>query len=89
MADSGDLAIKRPPVPRGNCVSEDRRRELITDSNACRNRFPAKLDLNAGTRRQRRRINQACVILVSTDARDSLWWPNWVDQAMDKLLLPM
>jgi hypothetical protein len=29
------------------------------------------------------------VILVSTDARDSLWWPNWVDQAMDKLLLPM
>jgi hypothetical protein len=83
MADSGDLVIERPPVPRGNCVSEDRLRKLITDSNAWGNRYPAKLDLNAGTRRQRRRINQACVILVSTDARDSLWWPNWVDQAMD------
>jgi adenine-specific DNA-methyltransferase len=35
-------------------------------------RNPAKLDLNAGTRRQRRRIGQACLILLSTDATDPL-----------------
>jgi hypothetical protein len=33
-------------------------------------RNPAKLDLNAGTRRERRRIDQACQILLSTDATD-------------------
>jgi hypothetical protein len=31
-------------------------------------RNPAKLDLKAGTRRQRRRIDQACLTLLSTDA---------------------
>jgi hypothetical protein len=35
-------------------------------------RNPAKLDLNAGTRRQRRRIDQACLILLSTDATVSI-----------------
>jgi hypothetical protein len=29
---------------------------------------PAKLDLDVGTRRQRRRIDQACLILLSNDA---------------------
>jgi hypothetical protein len=29
---------------------------------------PAKLDLSSGTRRARRRINRACLILLSTDA---------------------
>ncbi len=29
---------------------------------------PAKVDLDAGTRRERRRINLACLILFSTDA---------------------
>jgi DNA replication protein DnaC len=33
-------------------------------------RNPAKLDLDTGTRRQRRRIDQACLILLSTDATD-------------------
>jgi hypothetical protein len=33
-------------------------------------RNPAKLDLNAGTRRERRRIDQACLILLFTDATD-------------------
>jgi hypothetical protein len=32
------------------------------------NRNPAKLELNAGTRRGRRRIDQACRILLSTHA---------------------
>ena len=31
---------------------------------------PAKLDLDADTPRQRRRIDQACLILLSTDATD-------------------
>jgi hypothetical protein len=31
-------------------------------------RNPAKLDLSAGIRRERRRIDQACLILLSTDA---------------------
>ncbi|MCA1710068.1 MAG: hypothetical protein LC808_44995 [Actinobacteria bacterium] len=31
-------------------------------------RNPAKLDLDADTRRARRRIDQACLILLSTDA---------------------
>lgn len=31
---------------------------------------PCELDLNAGTRRQRRRIDQACLILLSTDTTD-------------------
>jgi hypothetical protein len=42
-------------------------RELITSGG---NRNPAKLDLAAGTRRQRRHIHQACLILLSTDATD-------------------
>lgn len=33
-------------------------------------RNPAKLDLSAGTRRERRRIDQACLILLSTYATD-------------------
>ena len=39
-------------------------------------RKPAKLDLGAGTRRERRRINPACLILLSTDATDraALTW---------------
>jgi hypothetical protein len=35
-------------------------------------RNPAKPDLNAGTRRERRRIDQACLILLFTDATDPL-----------------
>jgi hypothetical protein len=35
-------------------------------------RNPAKPDLNAGTRRERRRIDQACLILLFTDASDPL-----------------
>jgi hypothetical protein len=41
-----------------------------------RKRNPAKLDLDAGTQRERRRIDQACLILLFTDATDPWWAPR-------------
>jgi hypothetical protein len=40
------------------------------DHTSCERRNPAKLDLNAGTRREQRRIDQACLIFLFTDATD-------------------
>ncbi|MCA1709787.1 MAG: hypothetical protein LC808_43520 [Actinobacteria bacterium] len=45
-------------------------------------RNPAKPDLNAGTRRERRRIDQACLILLFTDATD----PSQARAASERLL---
>ena len=49
------------------------------------NRNPAKLDLKAGTRRQRRRVDKACLILLSTDATAPLRGLELMDSPMDKI----
>lgn len=53
----------------------------------CRN--PAKLNLNAGTRRERRRIDLACLTLLSTDAIDPLARVGPRTSACDRANVPL
>jgi hypothetical protein len=49
------------------------------------NRNPAKLDLNAGLQRERR-IDQACLTLLSTDATDPGSVPESTVEQVDMVL---